>query len=82
MDAPTAVFAGLGDPSNIPLSMMGSSEPFTAEALRRLYPGGKEEYLRRFAAALDSAIAAGFILAADRQEINGLADAMWPSAAP
>ena len=39
----------------------------------RLYPGGKKEYLKKFEASLASAIKAGFILPADRQEILDLA---------
>jgi hypothetical protein len=79
MDVPTAVFSGLGDPSNLPLSMMGLTQPFDQERLSRLYPGGKPEYLHRFNTALDSAISGGFILAADRREIMALAAAMWPA---
>jgi len=46
--------------------------------VHRLYPGGATEYLERFAAALDSAIQAGFIVAADREEIVDLAAATFP----
>jgi len=53
--------------------LAGVTEPFDAATLDRLYPGGKSEYLRKFQASLDSAIKAGFILAADRSEILDLA---------
>jgi hypothetical protein len=42
-----------------------------------LYPGGKAEYLKRFAVALDRSIQSGFILPADRQEILDLAAASY-----
>jgi hypothetical protein len=79
MDAPTAVLSGSGDPSNLPLSMMGSTQPFDNAQLSRLYPGGKTDYLRRFSVALDASISSGFILPADRKEIMALAAAMWPA---
>ena len=53
--------------------MVGVCEPFDAATLDRLYPGGKREYLKKFEASLSSAIKAGFILDADRQEILDLA---------
>jgi hypothetical protein len=62
-------------------SIFGFGEPFDAATVQRLYPGGATEYLARFAASLDSAIQAGFILAADRDEIVELAGAMFPSIA-
>ena len=58
--------------------IFGSGEPFDAATLGRLYPGGAPEYLERFTAALDTAIRAGFILAADRAEILQLAAATYP----
>jgi hypothetical protein len=45
--------------------------------VRRLYPGGAADYLERFTVSLDSAIDAGFILAADRKEILQLAAATF-----
>ena len=55
--------------------LAGVCEPFDAATLDRLYPGGKREYLNKFEASLASAIKAGFILPADRQEILALATA-------
>ncbi|HEX4002473.1 MAG TPA: alpha/beta hydrolase domain-containing protein [Candidatus Acidoferrales bacterium] len=78
VDVPTARLSGLGN-SGGPLGfMVGVCEPFGADTLDRIYPGGKSEYLRKFEAALDSAIRAGFILAADRQEILELAAMTYP----
>ena len=52
-------------------------EPFDAATLDRLYPGGKSEYLKKFDASLTSAIKAGFILPADRQENLDLAALLY-----
>jgi len=46
-------------------------------ALRRLYPGGKSEYLERFTESLDATIRAGFLVRADRSEILELAAATY-----
>ncbi|MGA9884433.1 MAG: alpha/beta hydrolase domain-containing protein [Candidatus Acidiferrales bacterium] len=73
MDVPTARLSGVGN-SGGPLGfMVGMCEPFDAATLDRLYPGGKREFLKKFEASLSSAIKAGFILDADRQEILDLA---------
>ena len=53
--------------------LFGSGELFDTAALSALYPGGSEEYLMRFTAALDRTIDSGFILPADRSEILELA---------
>lgn len=78
VDVPTARTSGASSEDNVLLAIFGSGEPFDAGALARLYPGGQAEYLERFAAALDRAIGAGFLLAADRQEILELAAATFP----
>ena len=41
--------------------------------LKRLYPGGKADYLARFTRALDAAIAAGHVMPDDRAEILQIA---------
>jgi hypothetical protein len=58
--------------------LFGSGELFDTATLRRLYPGGVTDYLQRFTAALDKSIGAGFILAADRDEILQIAAATYP----
>lgn len=73
MDVPIAHLAGVGNSGGFIASMAGVCELFDMATLDRLYPGGKKVYLQKFEAALDSAIQAGFILAADREEILGLA---------
>ncbi len=80
VDVPVARTSGDGGDDSTMASIFGSGEPFDAATVRRLYPGGIAEYLTSFAAALDSAIRAGFILAADREEIVQLAAATFPSA--
>ena len=72
-DVPTARLSGLGQGGEWLFAMLfGCTEPFDEAALAELYPGGKDEYLDRFAASLDGTIAAGFILTEDRDEILAL----------
>jgi hypothetical protein len=78
VDVPTARTSGIVSEDNIMAAIFGSGEPFDAATLRRLYPGGAEQYLERFTAALDAAIGSGFILPADRAEILELAAATDP----
>ena len=80
VDTPTIRMSGSGNSGGPVGFLAGVGQPFDAAALARLYPGGRSEYLRRFQAALDSAISAGFILPADRQEILGVAAASWQGA--
>ncbi|CAM2979605.1 hypothetical protein BST27_03645 [Mycobacterium intermedium] len=79
VDVPLARTSGLGADESVMAMIFGSGEPFDADTVQRLYPGGVEQYLSRFTAALDSAIQSGFILAADRAEILELAAATYPS---
>jgi alpha/beta hydrolase family protein len=82
VDVPIARTSGLGAPEgggeSIMAAIFGSGEPFDAETLQRLYPGGADEYLAGFTAALDRAIASGFVLPDDRAEILRLAAATYP----
>jgi alpha/beta hydrolase family protein len=73
VDVPIARLSGVGNAGGPAGFMVGVCEPFDAATLDRLYPGGKREYLKKFEASLASAIEAGFILPADRQEILDLA---------
>jgi hypothetical protein len=79
VDAPTAVLSGLGQSGGVFGFLFGTTRPFDAAQLKALYPGGKPDYLAKFAAALDSAISGGFILGDDRAEILGLANASYPA---
>lgn len=78
VEVPVARTSGLGNEESPLASLFGSGERFDAATLRRLYPRGIADYLPRFEAGLDVAIAQGFVLAADRQEIAELAAAMYP----
>jgi Alpha/beta hydrolase domain len=77
VDVPIARTSGLGSEENIMSEIFGSGELFDAATLRRLYPGGANQYLEGFTAALDRAIHSGFILPADRAEILQLAAATY-----
>ncbi|OBG62753.1 MULTISPECIES: alpha/beta hydrolase domain-containing protein [unclassified Mycobacterium] len=78
VDVPIARTSGVTTDENLMAAIFGAGEPFDADTVRRLYPGGKAEYLERFTASLDAAIDARFILPADRTEILALAAATYP----
>jgi len=77
VDVPTAVLSGFGNGGSPIAFLSGSTTPFTAEQLAALYPS-RDDYLARFAAATDAAVAAGFVLAADAGEIKAIAEANCP----
>jgi Alpha/beta hydrolase domain len=79
VDVPTMRLSGVGSGSSLIAQLVGFSEPFDQARLHRLYPGGQSEYLRKFERSLSAAIEAGFVLAADRQEILNLARASYPA---
>lgn len=79
VDVPTARVSGVGNSGGAIGFLAGVTEPFDAAKLSQLYPGGRADYLRRFEAALDQAIAAGFLLQADRAEILAVASAGYPA---
>jgi acetyl esterase/lipase len=79
VDAPVSKLSGLGAPAEIPL--VGTSQSLDAAVLQRLYPKGRDDYLHQFSESLDKAIADGFILTADRQEIIDLASVSFPDTA-
>ncbi len=76
-DVPAAVLSGTGQRGELFAFLFGTTAELSAADLGRLYPGGRPEYLARFATSLDAAIAAGFLLAEDRAEILALAAAAW-----
>jgi Alpha/beta hydrolase domain len=80
VEVPIARTSGLGGDESLMSMIFGSGELFDTDTLRRLYPGGRAQYLEAFAAALDTAIGSGFILPADRAEILQLAAATYPGA--
>jgi hypothetical protein len=73
VDVPIARLSGVGNTGSPLAFLAGVTEPFDDATLARLYPGGKNEYLKKFETSLDSAIKSGFILPADRKEILDLA---------
>ena len=72
-EVPTMLLSGVGNAGPFIAQLAGIGEPFDTATLAKLYPGGKDEYLRRFTAALDRAIATGHLLADDRAEILAVA---------
>jgi hypothetical protein len=78
VDVPTAVMGGLGQTGETFAMLFGRTEPFDDATLSKLYPGGEDEYLERFAASLDAAIAAAFLLPEDRIEILAVAAHSFP----
>ncbi|MFI0420735.1 alpha/beta hydrolase domain-containing protein [Spongiactinospora sp. 9N601] len=77
MEAPAAVLTGISPNDGLIERLFGQTVPFTADTLARLYPGGADDYLAVFGAATDAAIAGGFLLAADGEEIKALAAAAY-----
>jgi hypothetical protein len=78
VDVPTAVLSGLGQGGGGFAFLFGTTHPFDAAKLAALYPGGRREYLKRFDAATDAAVGAGFLLEADAPEIKALGAAACP----
>ena len=80
VDAPIATLSGLGQSGGTFGFLFGTTTPFDAARLTALYPRGKADYLAKFTAALDRAIADAFLLEADRAEILAVAAASYPAA--
>jgi hypothetical protein len=78
VDAPIARLSGSGNTGGPYGFLVGSTQPFDAATLARLYPGGKADYLKKFDASLGAAVKGGFILPADQAEIRALAAAGYP----
>jgi hypothetical protein len=79
VDVPVATHSGAPWSLDIDFleALPGFTEPFDAEQLAKLYPGGKPDYLARARVSLDDAIAAGFLLADDRAEMEALLEAAY-----
>ena len=77
VEVPIARTSGIGDDA-VPVTLLfGSGEPFDENTRKRLYPGGRNDYIERFTEELDATIRAGYLLRADRAEILGLAAATY-----
>ncbi len=72
VDVPVAALSGLGQGESLE-ALFGSTRPFDADLLRRLYPGGRPDYLSRFRSSAQEAVRAGFLLAEDLDEIIEIA---------
>jgi hypothetical protein len=74
VDVPVATLSGApsANPTTICL-LVGSTKPFTAAQLAKLYPS-RADYLSKFDADADAAIKAGFVLAADRPALLAYAE--------
>ena len=71
---PVATLSGEKGPTGGVICMLlGTTVPFTPDRLAALYPSA-EEYLDAYTAATDDAVAAGFALPEDRQQILDDAD--------
>lgn len=79
VDVPVATLSGLGQTGEAFSRLFGTTTAFDPATLVRLYPGGRPDYLARFAEALEETIAAGFVLGEDRDEILGVAAASYPT---
>ncbi len=77
VDVPTATLSGIGQTGETFAILFGKTDPFDPATLAACYPGGRGEYIERFTASIDAAIAAGFVLPDDRAEILALADASY-----
>jgi hypothetical protein len=73
VDVPVATYSGVGNSGNPQAWLAGSTVPFDSQTLAQLYPGGRNDYMSRFSAALDATIKRGFVLPDDREEILQLA---------
>ena len=77
-DVPAAILSGTGQSGELFAFLFGTTSQLSSADLARLYPGGRADYLSKFAVSLDEAIAGGFLLAEDRVEILAVAEASWP----
>jgi hypothetical protein len=76
VDAPNAVLSGLGQPGEM-TELFGTTRPLDDGARAARYPRGRDDYLDRFGAAADAAVAGGVVLTADAAEIEALGAASW-----
>jgi hypothetical protein len=73
VDVPTRVLSGQPGPSpSVICILLGSTKPMSAARLAELYPS-RAKFQQQFDAAVDDAIAAGVVLAEDREALEGYA---------
>jgi hypothetical protein len=72
VEVPTAVLSGIGNGGTPMAFLTGSTIAFPPEQLERLY-GSAAAYEERYAASADAAVAAGFVVPEDRDEMVAIA---------
>ena len=79
VDAPAAALSGLAPDGSAGLAaLLGTTRVFDDAELARRYPGGQAEYAAAFRAATSRAVADGFVLAEDADEMVAVAAAGYP----
>jgi Alpha/beta hydrolase domain len=79
VDAPTSVLSGLAPDGAAGLAvLLGTTRVFDDAELARRYPGGQDDYAAAFRATTERAVADGFVLAEDADEIVAVAAAGYP----
>ena len=77
VDVPVAVLSGLGNGGAQIARLCGSTIPFEPHQLAERY-SSKADYVARFEAATAAAVATGFVLEADAEEITAIAARNYP----
>jgi hypothetical protein len=77
VEVPTAKVTGTTGSANVLENLGGSSEPFSADTLRDLYPT-RELYLEKVEKAVSAGVAAGFILPRDAAAMISEAESTAP----
>lgn len=72
VDVPTRVLSSVPGGSTIICLLLGSTSPLSPDRLAELYPS-RADFEQRYAAAVDVAIGAGFVLPEDRAALEGYA---------
>lgn len=74
VDVPADVLSGIAGPNpDVICILSGSTSPLPEARLAQLY-ASRDDYVQRYAAAIDAAIAAGFVLEADREALIAESD--------
>jgi hypothetical protein len=83
VDVPVAALSGLA-PEGAPVfaAILGTTRVFDEAELKRRYPGGRSEYAAAFRMATSRAVAEGFVLAEDAEEMVAVAAAGYPGRVP
>ena len=83
VDAPAAVLSGISPAGTAGLAiLLGTTRALGDAELARRYPGGQADYAAAFRAATSRAVADGFLLADDADEMVAVAVAGYPPRVP